>query len=105
MEKIKTSELNSVLDCDRVLEYCDSERKSITERIELLAASKCRGRAEKACNKDAITKAFGARYAVDYYRFEVIKRKNQLLRLPQHSKPKTAQMMPHHLAALAMCGD
>ena len=105
MEKVNTSELKNILDCDRVLEYCDSERKSITERIDLLHAAKTRGRAEKEANHEAVTKAYGARYGVDAYRVEVIKRKHELLRLPQHDKRKTAPMLPHHHSALAMCGD
>lgn len=105
MEKVNANELRTVLDCDRVLEYCDSERSSISERIEQLHAEKCRGRAEKAANKDAVNKVFGARYKLDAYRVEVIKRKYDLLRLPQHNRLKTSPMLPHHHAALAMCGE
>ena len=105
MEKVNANELRTVLDCDRVLEYCDSERQSINERIEQLRADKCRGRVEKAANKEAMSKAYGARYGVDAYRIEVIQRKCELLRLPQTDKPKTAPMLPHHFSALAMCGE
>ncbi|UOO89088.1 hypothetical protein LVJ82_00810 [Vitreoscilla massiliensis] len=105
MEKVNANELRTVLDCDRVLEYCDSERRSINERMEQLEAVKCRGRAEKAANKEALKKAYGARYGVDAYRVEVIQRKCELQRLPQNSKAKTAPMLPHHYSALAMCGE
>ena len=105
MEKVNASELQSVLDCTRVLEYCDSERFSINERITQLSAIKCRGRVEKAANRAAISKAIGARYGLDAYRIEVLQRKHELLRLPASTRPKVAPMLPHHHSALAMCGD